>query len=267
MTTIEYFKSQAKNLHKDFKTQKPYFDPELECDTYNYSPRFFDVEALLNDFDINEESFSRMNALHIITRLGGFKKWDELIHASTAELELARLLFDNMHKLCIEEWEYYLLDIENEHDIEFTDEGRLEVFNLVYANEEGHQSYGYDYRIKGIKIVSDEAVAPNPKKRLKKKKAGVQITSLPLSEADQQEFIKTANAAFEYDLDWLEVEKPELMRKLWNPEKYLSEAVLTIDKLPIDRDYALSLVGAFMLHEIIALSEEADQIDGEAEGV
>lgn len=262
MTTIEYFKNQAKNLHKDFKTQKPYFDPELQCDTYNYSPRFFDVEALLNDFDINEESFSRMNALHIITRLGGFEKWDELIHASPAELELARLLFDNMHKLSIEEWEDYLLDIENEQDIEFTDEGRLEVFNLVYANAEGHQSYGYDYRMKRIEIVSDEAPAIKPKK----KKAGTQITALPLSQADQQEFINTANAAFEYDLDWLEVEKPELMRKLWNPEKYLNESVLTIDKLPIDRDYALSLVGAFMLHEIIALSEEADQIDGEAAG-
>jgi len=108
--TIEYFKNQAKNLHKDFKTQKPYFDQELECETYNYAPKFFDIEALITDFEINEELFSRMNALHIITRLCGFRKLEELTQASPAGQELAKLLFDNMHKISIGEWEIYLLD-------------------------------------------------------------------------------------------------------------------------------------------------------------
>ena len=34
MKPIEYFKLQAKNLHKDFKTQKPYFDSTYGRDLY-----------------------------------------------------------------------------------------------------------------------------------------------------------------------------------------------------------------------------------------
>jgi hypothetical protein len=48
MKTIEYFKLQAKNLHKDFKTQKPYFDSSLGDNLFEYPPKFFDVDALLS---------------------------------------------------------------------------------------------------------------------------------------------------------------------------------------------------------------------------
>jgi len=54
----------------------------------------------------------------------------------------------------------------------------------------------------------------------------------------------------------MEPRHPELVRKLWNPEKYINE-VFKPDLLPIDRDYALSLIEAFLVHHFIDLDSEA----------
>ncbi len=97
--TIDYFKLQAKNLHKDFKTQKRYFDSLLGGNFFEYAPKFFDVDARLNDFDIDENYFTLMNAQHIIAKLVGFEKWTEMLKASPPALELGKLLFGNMHKI------------------------------------------------------------------------------------------------------------------------------------------------------------------------
>lgn len=83
MKTIEHFKLQEKNLHKDFKTQKTYFDPSLGGDFFEYAPKFFDVDALVTDFEIDEDNFTLMNAQHIIAKLVGFEKWTELLKASS----------------------------------------------------------------------------------------------------------------------------------------------------------------------------------------
>lgn len=72
MKTIEYFKLQSKNLHKDFKTQKPYYDSSLGGNFFEYAPKFFDVDALVTDLEIDENHFTLMNAQHIIARLAGF---------------------------------------------------------------------------------------------------------------------------------------------------------------------------------------------------
>ena len=42
------------------------------------------------------------------------------------------------------------------------------------------------------------------------------------------------------------------------PEQYIEE-VIKPDMLPIDRDYALSLVEAFLIHKVIELATEADK--------
>lgn len=253
MTTIEYFKLQAKNLHKDFKTQKPYFDPSLGRNLYGYAPKFFDVDALVTDFDIDEGNFTLMNAQHIIAKLVGFEKWTEMLKASPSALELSKLLFDNMHKIRNEEWEYYIIDIENKNDVIFDDEDKLAIFKKVFADVDGHQSNGYDYRLAKNEKPSNENQIIKPKKKNMEKKTSLQISALPLIGADRKEFIKVANEKFEDIMRTIEPKHPELLRKLWNPEQYVDE-VIRPDMLPIDRDYALSMTEAFLVHHVIGLA-------------
>ncbi len=86
----------------------------------------------------------------------------------------------------------------------------------------------------------------------------IKITTLPLGEKDHKEFIEVADRKFEDTLQSIEHAHPELVRKLWNPEQYIEE-VIKADMLPIDRDYALSLVEAFIIHNVIDLATEADR--------
>lgn len=253
MKTIEYFKLQAKNLHKDFKTQKPYFDSSLGDNLFEYSPKFFDVDALVTDFEINENHFTLMNAQHIIARLGGCEKWTMLLKANPEGLELSKLLFDNMHKISIEEWDMYISGEENEKGFLFDDEFKLDIFKAVFADVDGHQSGGYDYRLAKREKPSIEKQKIKPME----KKSIIKITTLPLAEKDHKEFIKVANWKFDDTLQSIEHTHPELVRKLWNPEQYIEE-VIKPDMLPIDRDYALSLVEAFLIHKVIELAAEAD---------
>ncbi|TDO83572.1 hypothetical protein EV143_1016 [Flavobacterium chryseum] len=254
MKTIEYFKLQAKNLQKDFKTQKPYFNSSLGDNLFEYAPKFFDVDALLNDFDIDENHFTLMNAQHIIAKLVGFEKWTEILKASPPALELGKLLFDNMHKIRNEEWEYYILDVENENNETLDDKDKLDIFKTVFADVDGHQSDGYDYRL-GKR---EKPLIESKKSKPMEKKSIIKITVLPLTEADLKEFIEVANKKFEDTLQSIEHTHPEIVRKLWSPEQYIEE-VIKPDMLPIDRDYALSLVEAFLIHKVIELATEVDK--------
>ncbi|WP_316777853.1 hypothetical protein [Pedobacter antarcticus] len=255
MKTIEYFKLQAKNLHKDFKTQQSYFDPTYGRDLYKYAPKFFDVDALALDFDIDEDNFTLMNAQHYIARLAGFGKWTEILKASPSALELSKLLFDNMHKVSVMEWEIYISGEESKYGGPFGDEFKLDIFKTVFDREDGHQSDGIDYRLvrKNEKLTTENQIVKS-----KKMKTTVQIVALPLDEADRMEFIRTANSSFERVFERIEPENPELVRKMWNAEKFIDEDVLTPDRLPIDRDYALSMIDAFMVGYVIQLAAEAD---------
>ena len=61
MKSIDYLKLQAKNLHRDFRTQKPYIDSSLGENLFEYSPKYFDIDAIITDFNLNEQSFTLMN--------------------------------------------------------------------------------------------------------------------------------------------------------------------------------------------------------------
>lgn len=263
MKTIEYFKLQAKNLNKDFKTQKTYFDPTYGYDLYVYAPKFFDVDALALDFNIDEDNFTLMNAQHYIAQLAGFRKWTDMLEVSPSALELSKLLFDNMHKISVVEWDIYISGEEHDKGFQFDDEFKLDIFKAVFDEVDGHQSDGIDYRLGRKKEnLSNENHIVNPKEKKMKNKTTVQISTLPLASADRTEFIKTANLSFERVFDRIEPEHPELVRKMWDAEKYIDEDVLTPDRLPIERDYALSMINAFMVGYVIQLAVEADNQAG-----
>ena len=90
MSPIDYFKSQAKHLHKDFETRVYIEDKKL----YQYNPKYFDIEKIFNDFNISHQNkdfkFSLMNAQHTTAKLGGLKNWDELLKADEQECLLAQ---------------------------------------------------------------------------------------------------------------------------------------------------------------------------------
>lgn len=130
MDKISYFKLQAKNLCRDFKTQK------LDSDSiYYYSPRFFeDIEDLIGSFDIDENSFGLMKAQHLVAFLAGFDKWSDLIHASDNGLELGKLLFEHRHQyggMIREDWDMY---IRSNGLQDLAEESKLEIFKLVFLD-------------------------------------------------------------------------------------------------------------------------------------
>lgn len=97
MTNIEYFKLQAKNLFKDYKTRHL----SEEGDIYEYDPKYFDIVGIFLDYDIMDDDpkfeFTLGNAQHLIAQMVGFNKWSDLINASDSELSEARKILEN-HK-------------------------------------------------------------------------------------------------------------------------------------------------------------------------
>jgi len=137
MTHIEYFKCQAKNLFKDYKTQSPCDDDELI--DYKYDPKFFDIDGIIVDYDLDEENLSLMKLQHIIALMIGFEKWADLLKASEAELELAKLLFDNQDKIHLEDWRMFY----GGYDVDI----QLDIFKEIILNDDERHSPFPDYRL------------------------------------------------------------------------------------------------------------------------
>lgn len=251
MTPIEYLKLQAKNLHKDFKTQTSSFDPKLRRNVYQYDPKFFKIDQLVDDLNINEEKFKLGNAQHVIAKLCGLEKWTDLLKATPVKVELSVLLYTNMEKCEVRDWNQYILNIENENNVKLDDDFKVQIFNEGFLKWQ-EDVYYEDYRITRededeIEWENDEPVSTE------------QVTSLPISEDYREEFIKEANWSFERIFKRIEPEHPEQTRKLWDAGKYIDEELLRPDMLPIDRDYALSLVDAFLVGYVIQLAAQADR--------
>ncbi len=135
MTHIEYFKLQAKNLLKDYKTKIPSFDKAVGEYLYKYNPKHFDIDEIILAYDVDEDNFSLMQAQHIIALIVGFTKWSNLLKVSKIELELAKLLFDNQDKIHVQDWDIYIAGVERDNNTVFDPESRLEIFKQVVLNQ------------------------------------------------------------------------------------------------------------------------------------
>jgi hypothetical protein len=85
------------------------------------------------------------------------------------------------------------------------------------------------------------------------------ITKLPVSPGTRAEAIEIANHTFERVIERIEPDNPAQTRALWNAARYVDQKWLDASMLPIDRDYALSLIEAFLVHHVIGLATEADR--------
>lgn len=147
MTQIEFFKLQAKNLFKDYKTKTSVLDKEMNVYYYEYNPKYFDIVGIFLEYDVDEDNFTLMSAQHLIATIAGFYKWNDLVKANDYELELAKLLFDNQHKVSADDWHMYLNMTQGDNNVIFDSETRLEIFTMVFVNEDGHEPLFQDYRL------------------------------------------------------------------------------------------------------------------------
>lgn len=122
------------------------------------------------------------------------------------------------------------------------------------ASEEGYASWG-------LLIRDYEAQKPKPAVQPRN---GYQITALPLDDAHRKEAIELANSTFEMVMRRIEPDNPKETRALWDAEDYVDNHHLSADMLPIDSEYALSLIEAFLVHHVIDLAVQADGMAAEA---
>ena len=148
MSPVDYFKLQAKNLLKDYQTQTPEIDKNNGFTYYSYFPTYLDIDRIFLEYDWDEENFSLMKAQHLFALMVGFNKWGDLINAPSSELELAKLVWDNQHKIHLEEWNMYIARTESENSVSFGTEARMDIFRHVFVDVDGHHSSFGDYRLK-----------------------------------------------------------------------------------------------------------------------
>lgn len=120
------------------------------------------------------------------------------------------------------------------------------------AKDEGYASWG-------LLIRTYEAHTTRPNGPLR---AGYMITSLPVDDAFRKEAIELANSTFEMVMRRIEPDNPSETRQLWDAAEYVDHSHLTPDMLPIDSEYALSLIEAFLPQYAIGLAVQADRNAG-----
>ncbi len=81
MQYLDFFKLQSKNLLSDSQTDMPKYFPN--------------AKFWISKYIKNADDFTLMKAQHVVANIAGFNKWDDLAHASDAQLEVAKNLFDN----------------------------------------------------------------------------------------------------------------------------------------------------------------------------
>ncbi|TBX66143.1 hypothetical protein EZL74_11185 [Flavobacterium silvisoli] len=135
MNSIDYFKLQAKNLYRDFKTQTPVVGKPKGGFKYDYSRTYFQIYDIISDFDIDEDNFTLMNAQHVIAKIAGFDKWNTLIKTEASELELTKLLFEHQDKIDSITWDLYIADCQAMNEEELDAEMQVEIFKQVVIED------------------------------------------------------------------------------------------------------------------------------------
>ena len=114
----------------------------------------------------------------------------------------------------------------------------------VIAREEGHPNWGLLIR--------------EYEKQKSRPSSGRVIENLPFDEEYRKEAIELADLTFERVIRRIEPDNPKMTRELWDASEYVDKHHLSADMLPIDREYALSLIEAFLVHYVIDLAVKAD---------
>ena len=133
MDSIRFFKAQSKLLYKDYKTR--YFNEKENI--YAYKPIHYDIGSIFQTFGFQDHEFVLQKAQHLIARMAGFNKWNELIIASEPELDLAK---SHLQKFQIKQdkqyWEETNID---KQDINSLSDRKVKYFSAL--DEDGKLIY------------------------------------------------------------------------------------------------------------------------------
>ncbi|MBA6154141.1 hypothetical protein [Gelidibacter maritimus] len=132
MNTIDFFKLQSKNLHRDFKTGKLVFNNEFGELSYEYEPKNFDIELVIYDYNLDEEDFTLMKAQHVISKMAGFEKWTVLIKTSETDLKIAKILYENQDIIDLRMWVDYISEAERMNQTDFDSETKLAICEQAF---------------------------------------------------------------------------------------------------------------------------------------
>lgn len=147
MSNLEFFKNEAKKFLKDWQTQTKTVESDGYI-SYHYDWKFYDVGDLFFYYELDdkdEQDIKLARAQHYIAKMVGFKKWDDLIHASEIELELAELLlrrFKNARD--VQDWEETVM---------FTD---IEQYGAEAVLDYAHQYYELGDRKEIVNLPSEK---------------------------------------------------------------------------------------------------------------
>jgi len=86
------------------------------------------------------------------------------------------------------------------------------------------------------------------------------IEELPLKGALRSEAVAIAKLSFANALRRMEARNPRKAKSDWNAGEYV-DRILTEDMLPIETDYALHLVEAFIVMDAVEAAAAADGVD------
>ncbi|MFV9551078.1 hypothetical protein [Algibacter sp. PT7-4] len=132
MNTIDFFKLQSKNLHRDFKTRKLVFNNEFGKLSYEYEPKHFDIELVIYDYNLDEENFTLMKAQHVIAQMAGFEKWTVLIKTSETDLKITKILYENQDIIDLRMWLDYISEAERMNQTDFDSETKLAICEQAF---------------------------------------------------------------------------------------------------------------------------------------
>ncbi|WP_333661008.1 hypothetical protein [Chishuiella changwenlii] len=135
MNTINYFKLQAKNLHKDFKTKTLTDDISIGGFIYEYNPKYFRLDLIISDFNIDEKNITLMKLQHVIAKMANFDSWDMLLNASPDELDLAKLLYDYQNRIDLISWLNYIKHSQSMNEIKLDTEIQINIFKQVVIED------------------------------------------------------------------------------------------------------------------------------------
>ncbi|MBR0032496.1 MAG: hypothetical protein IJP61_09440 [Treponema sp.] len=93
MYDLSFVKKHARYFLKDWQTQSLCVAIDgTDFRSYAYMSKYHDVQFWFHHFNYSkqdEEDISYMKALHIISQICGYKKWEALKSASPEEIDLA----------------------------------------------------------------------------------------------------------------------------------------------------------------------------------
>ena len=115
MNNIEYFKSQAKKLLKDWKAREQ----------KHYA---MDIKLLFRWYDVDpHEEPTLMKAQHLLAKALGRNKWDDLLKEPEEKLAYTRWAHEENNKELIKENEMFSKQAEEDEDIDTSTEYHGEV--------------------------------------------------------------------------------------------------------------------------------------------